>query len=155
MRLFFWWIKIINYWNEFNNILSSNNQGWITIMSQPLFNCFHLNGISYIHFNSWVGKLENCDIFNELLILVFNANIVLYPSIGWVLLLYYIAVLNANIVLYLSIGLVLLVYYIEEFSTSMVLSCMQKASIAHHCSTLIYHSATRGQIHAGSLLWPV
>ena len=50
---------------------------------------------------------------NELLNLVFNTNIVVYPSIG----------------------LVLLLYYIAEFSTSMVLVlyCIQKASIAHHC----------------------
>ena len=50
---------------------------------------------------------------NELLNMVFNTDIVFYPSIG----------------------LVLLLYYIAEFSTSMVLVlyCMQKASIVHHC----------------------
>ena len=44
-------------------------------------------------------------------------------------------VFNTNIVFYPSIGLVLLLYYIEEFSTIMilVLYCMQKASIDHHC----------------------
>ena len=54
---------------------------------------------------------------NELLNLVFNTNIVLYPSIGMVLLLYHIA----------------------EFPSSMVLvlHCMQKASIAHHWYTLL------------------
>ena len=38
---------------------------------------------------------------------------------------------------YPSIGLLLLLYYIAEVSTSMVLVlyCMQKVSIAHHCST--------------------
>ena len=41
---------------------------------------------------------------------------------------------NTNIGINPSIGLVLLLYYIAEFSTSMVLVlyCMQKASIAHH-----------------------
>ena len=59
-----------------------------------------------------MGKLENYDIINELMNLVFNTNIVCYPSIG----------------------LVLLFYYIAEYSTSiiLVLHCMQKASIAHH-----------------------
>ena len=59
-----------------------------------------------------MGTLENYDMINELLNLVFNTNIVVYPSIG----------------------LVLLLYYIAEFFTSMVLVlyCMQKASIGHH-----------------------
>ena len=59
-----------------------------------------------------MGTLENYDMINELLNLVFNTNIVVYPSIG----------------------LVLLLYYIAEFSTSMVLVlyCMQKASIGNH-----------------------
>ena len=54
---------------------------------------------------------------NELLKLVFNTNIGFDPSIG----------------------LVLLLYYIAEFYTSMVLVlyCMQKASIAHHCCIVL------------------
>jgi hypothetical protein len=50
---------------------------------------------------------------NELLNMVFNTDIVFYPSIG----------------------LVLLLYYIAEFSIIMVfvLYCMQKAGIVHHC----------------------
>ena len=59
-----------------------------------------------------MGTLENYDKINVLLNFIFNTNIVVYPSIG----------------------LVLLLHYIAEFSTSMVLVlyCMQKASITHH-----------------------
>ena len=77
-----------------------------------------LNRIGYIQFNTGVVKLGVYYIINELLNLVFNINIVFYPSIG----------------------LVLLLYYIAEFSNSMVLVLyyMQKASIAHHCSTQVF-----------------
>ena len=43
-----------------------------------------------VQFNVGVVKLENYDVSNELLNLVFNTNIVFYPSFGLVLLLYYI-----------------------------------------------------------------
>ena len=44
-----------------------------------------LNRIGYIQFNARVVKLEDYYIVNELLNLVFNINIVFYPSIGLVL----------------------------------------------------------------------
>ena len=80
-----------------------------------------LNKIGCIQFNAGVVKLENYYIINELLNLVFNINIVFYPSIG----------------------LVLLLYYIAEFSTIMVLVlyCIQKSSIAHNWYSLQYLSA--------------
>ena len=66
---------------------------------------------------------------NELLNLVFNTNIVVYPSIG----------------------LVLLLYYIGDFFTSMVLVlyCKQKASIGHHCQTDIRQTPNKVYFYSG------
>ena len=58
-------------------------------------------------------------------------------------------VFNTKKVFYPSIGLVLLLYYIGEFSTSMVLVlyCIQKASIAHHCCEVAILSIRQKVLH--------